>query len=150
MNFFGYDQGLPDHDLPKNRDQEALVSDIDPRIDSPSQGSSGDWYYAAPVAVHLPNTFSPIPNLLLENPLNLLYFHYFVDYTSGVLVTHECPSNPFKFILPQLAIKNDNLLRLLLAYAACHRARLLRHAEPINRIATLVTPVFPSLLSNVL
>lgn len=144
MELFGYDQGLPDLDLPKNKDQEALGHHIDPRIDSPAQSSS-DFYYAAPVPVSIPVSMGPVPDVLLENPMNLIYYHYFINYTAKVLVTHECPSNPFSTILPQLAMQDDNLLRLLLAYAACHRARLLRHAEPRNRIATWVTPVFPSL-----
>ncbi len=42
-------------------------------------------------------------------------------------------------------MKNDNLRNLLLAYSASHRARLLNHAEPANRIAQWVMRVFPSL-----
>lgn len=44
-----------------------------------------------------------------------------------------------------MAIENPNLLNLLLAYSACHRARLLNHREPVNRIAVWVRDVFPSL-----
>ncbi|THY69130.1 hypothetical protein D6C86_09290 [Aureobasidium pullulans] len=144
MDILGYDQGLPDLDLPKNNDKEALGQNTSIPIDSPQQCSS-DFYYSAPVPVTIPNSLMPVPSVLLENPMNLIYCHYFINYTANVLVTHQCPSNPFSTILPQLAMQDDNLLRLLLAYAACHRARLLRHAEPKNRIATWVTPVFPSL-----
>ncbi|KAG9858505.1 hypothetical protein KCU98_g461, partial [Aureobasidium melanogenum] len=144
MDNFGYDHGLPDLDLPKNNDKDALGQNTNIPIDSPQQCSS-DFYYSAPVAVTVPHHLTPLPSVLLENPMNLLYYHYFINYTANVLVTHQCPSNPFSTILPRLATEDDNLLRLLLAYAACHRARLLRHAEPKNRIATWVTPVFPSL-----
>ncbi len=44
-----------------------------------------------------------------------------------------------------VAVENHNLLNLLLAYSACHRARLLNHPEPANRIALWVRDVFPSL-----
>ena len=44
-----------------------------------------------------------------------------------------------------MAVDNPNLLHLLLAYSACHRARLLGHPEPSNRIAHWVQDVFPSL-----
>lgn len=36
-------------------------------------------------------------------------------------------------------------MNLLLAYSACHRARLLGHAEPANRIALWVRDIFPHL-----
>src|SRR2546423_2910732 len=44
-----------------------------------------------------------------------------------------------------VAVENSNLLHLLLAYSASHRARLLSHPEPANRIALWVQDVFPSL-----
>lgn len=44
-----------------------------------------------------------------------------------------------------MAVENSILLKLLLAYSACHRARLLGHREPSNRIALWVEDVFPSL-----
>jgi Fungal specific transcription factor domain len=44
-----------------------------------------------------------------------------------------------------VAIKNLNLLNLLLAYSASHRARLLSQPEPATRIAHWVQDVFPSL-----
>lgn len=44
-----------------------------------------------------------------------------------------------------VAVGDSNLLHLLLAYSASHRARLLNHREPTNRIARWVRDVFPSL-----
>ena len=44
-----------------------------------------------------------------------------------------------------MAVENSTLLDLLLAYSAAHRARLLAHPEPANRIALYVRDVFPSL-----
>lgn len=44
-----------------------------------------------------------------------------------------------------MAVRDSNLLNLLLAYSASHRARFLNHPEPANRIALWVQDVFPSL-----
>lgn len=44
-----------------------------------------------------------------------------------------------------MAITDPNLLNLMLAYSASHRARFLRHPEPSNRIAHWVRDVFPTL-----
>lgn len=146
MAIFGYDHGRPDYDLPHNRDRFALEEHNQPRVDSPNDIPSPpkDWYYANPVEVSIPHYLMPLPKSLLGNPMNVLYFHYFLDYTSRVLVTHDCGTNPFRTILPELAVRNENFLSLLLAYAACHRARLLCHAEPLNRISTWVTKLFPT------
>jgi len=44
-----------------------------------------------------------------------------------------------------VAVKDTNLLHLLLAYSASHRARLLKQHEPANRIALWVQDVFGTL-----
>jgi hypothetical protein len=44
-----------------------------------------------------------------------------------------------------VALGDPNLLNLLLAYSASHRARYLGHPEPANRIAHWVSRVFPTL-----
>lgn len=44
-----------------------------------------------------------------------------------------------------MAVRDDNLLNLLLAYSASHRARLLRQPEPATRIAMYVRDIFPNL-----
>jgi hypothetical protein len=131
MDIFGYDHGLPDLDLPKNNDNDALGLNRDLQIDSPQQCSS-DFYYSAPVPVTIPNSLMPVPSVLLENPMNLIYCHYFINYTANVLVTHQCPSNPFSTILPQLAMQDDNLLRLLLAYVFPSLRKALSGNDPIT------------------
>lgn len=148
MSVFGFDHGRPDFDLPNNNDRDALESHADAtavRVDSSSMATpQKESYYSTPVEVCIPEYLSPLPPFLHENPMNLLYFHYFLDYTSKILVTHECSSNPFRTLLPRMAIGDENLLSLLLAYGACHRARLLCHPEPVNRISTWVTTLFPT------
>lgn len=44
-----------------------------------------------------------------------------------------------------MAVQDDNLMNLLLAYSASHRARLLRQPEPATRIALWVQDIFPNL-----
>jgi len=44
-----------------------------------------------------------------------------------------------------MAVQDDDLLSLLLAYSASHRARLLRQPEPATRIALWVQDIFPNL-----
>jgi len=44
-----------------------------------------------------------------------------------------------------VAVNDGNLLQLLLAYSACHRAKLLNHAEPMARISHYVKGVFSTL-----
>lgn len=88
-----------------------------------------------------------------------------LSLTLTALVPYDDPhANPFRTILPQMAIKNDSLLALLLAYsgecyytlssilcihllspAASHRARVLNHPEPSLRIAFWVDDIFPAL-----
>lgn len=147
MKVFGFDHGRPDFDLPNNNDREALQSPdaTAGRVDSPAMGTvQQEFYYSSPVEVSIPEYLLPLPPMLLENPMNLLYFHHFFNYTSKILVTHACSSNPFRTLLPRMAIDDESLLSLLLAYAACHRARLLCHTVPVNRISTWVTRLFPT------
>ncbi|KAK5943651.1 hypothetical protein PMZ80_004659 [Knufia obscura] len=164
---YGHDRGLPDWDLGRNNDTMAInggntpsdhsdfeswLNDTDLGIPefgfslpSKDQAFNPGGYYASPVPIKIPKKLEPLPKTLTDNPMNLLYFHHFLNHTARILVPHDCPENPFKTILPKMAVENHNLLNLMLAYSACHRARLLGHKEPVNRIAHWVRDVFPSL-----
>jgi hypothetical protein len=50
-----------------------------------------------------------------------------------------------KMLTSTVAVRDKNIMNLLLAYSASHRARLLNHPEPVNRIAVWVQDVFPKL-----
>lgn len=168
---YGVDRGFPDLDLPKNNDSLAL-NGLTPAMSSPGlyrHGSHGAadnqdafaefgigiysadpahserGYYADAVTVSIPQSLGELPPTLRDNPMNLLYFHHFLNHTARILVPHDCNENPFRTILPKMALHDVNLLHLLLAYSASHRARLLKHAEPANRIALWVEDIFPSL-----
>ncbi|KAJ6028820.1 hypothetical protein N7540_004396 [Penicillium herquei] len=159
---YGLDSGRPDQDLTLNNDHAAI--DVNSALDMiNSRGKSEEGspkayptptgrphaeyggYYASAVPINIPRYLSPLPSSLLENPINLMYFHHFINHTSRMLVPHDCDNNPFMSVLPSMAIADPNLLNLLLAYSASHRARYLGHAEPANRIAHWVSNVFPTL-----
>ncbi|KAB8336838.1 hypothetical protein FH972_021146 [Carpinus fangiana] len=167
----GFDQGRHDIDTPRNDDLAALTvfspsstlrklhtpnALTPPDADYFTEFGFGlrptgdplfqlDEYYSQPVAVQIPKSLEPLPKLLHANPMNLLYFHHFLNHTARILVPHDCPENPFRTILPRMACSDSNLLNLLLAYSASHRARLLKHPEPRNRIAAYMDGVFTSL-----
>ncbi|KAI1075089.1 hypothetical protein F5B20DRAFT_595381 [Whalleya microplaca] len=168
-SYYGLDRGFADHDLGKNDDTNA-ISGASPLVqrdfDTPFSELNDDmfWnefgfgvetnefndedggYYSKPVQIYIPRCLEPLPSKLIENPMNLLYFHHFLNHTARVLVPYDDPhANPFRTILPQMAVKNDNLLALLLAYSASHRARVLNHLEPTLRIAYWVEDIFPDL-----
>lgn len=121
--FYGYDCGTPDYDL-KNNDAEAIapinpseeaveVFDEDPlspfseqtptgslHVRRRSSFTTGGGYYIGPVRVKIPRRLTPLPATLLDNPINLLYFHHFIDHTARLLAPHDCDQNPFLRILP--------------------------------------------------
>ncbi|PQE11704.1 hypothetical protein CJF32_00004872 [Rutstroemia sp. NJR-2017a WRK4] len=162
---WGVDRGFIDLDIGKNDDANA-TSGMSPKavrqnqeliIGSPGIASPVEFgfgmessdtaldvrYYDKPVPICIPRALEPLPTKLLENPMNLL--HHFLNHTAGCLIPHNCSSNPFRSILPQMAVRDDDLLHLLLAYSASHRARLLRQPEPATRIALWVKDIFPNL-----
>ena len=120
---YGLDRGLPDLDLPKNNDT-AAISGVSPSEHSELDAWLNDYvdagmtefgfalpkretvfakggYYASPVPIKIPRKLEPLPLMLLENPMNLLYFHHFLNHTARILVPHDCIENPFKTTLPQ-------------------------------------------------
>ncbi|KAH8602690.1 fungal-specific transcription factor domain-containing protein [Bisporella sp. PMI_857] len=163
---YGVDRGFRDLDIGNNDDENA-ISGSSPTVSrdhleskegelfSPIEFGFGTevannvfqngTYYDNPVPICVPKVLEPLPSKLLENPMNLLYFHHFLNHTADCLVPHNCSSNPFKSILPQMAVSDENLMNLLLAYSASHRARHLRQPEPATRIALWVQDIFPNL-----
>ncbi|KAK8138652.1 hypothetical protein PG984_002032 [Apiospora sp. TS-2023a] len=142
--YYGIDRGLPDLDLGKNDDGNAISSGESPfgqrdRMETPfgdfdtDQLFSAEFgfgvdmddatektggYYDKPVSIYIPPHLEPLPPKLLNNPMNLLYFHHFINNTARVLVPYDDPqANPFRNTLPLMAVKNDDLLALVLAYS---------------------------------
>jgi hypothetical protein len=119
---YGQDRGNVDLDIPRNNDTMAISgmspsehSDFESWLNDTDLGvpefgfglSSRDTvfakggYYATPVPIKIPRKLEPLPRTLSENPMNLLYFHHFLNHTARILVPHDCPENPFKTVLPK-------------------------------------------------
>jgi hypothetical protein len=113
---YGYDLGLPDRDTPNNDDFSAIAifspqartlglddetpfGNTDTRSNPMAFERGG--YYAKPVAIMISKSLGVLPPVLLENPMNLLYFHHFLNHTARILVPHDCEQNPFRQILPE-------------------------------------------------
>jgi hypothetical protein len=118
---YGYDYGLPDLDIPKNDDHGAINPQtpatsmsspaslfdevwspsrlFDSPIEKPAFERGG--YYARPVPIRIPLDLEPLPAQLSESPMNLIYFHHFLNHTARILVPHDCPDNPMKGTLPR-------------------------------------------------
>jgi len=124
---YGLDRGFPDLDVSKNNDMNAIngmsPAMVNDDMEVMVQNLFGDGYYvptefgfglqakdtafgkggfyAKPVPVKIPRSLEPLPPTLLQNPMNLLYFHHFLNHTARMLVPHDCSENPFRKILPQ-------------------------------------------------
>lgn len=116
---YGMDCGRPDTDLGNNDDHSAIdindalgtvQSQTTSKVSSPETIQTEDGhdsasgckydYYASHVAINIPRYLSPLPPSLVNVPINLMYFHHFLNHTARVLVTHDCGDNPFSSVLP--------------------------------------------------
>jgi hypothetical protein len=120
---YGYDLGRRDYDTPRNNDADAIMIFSPPvsrenTLNDEQGFTDNDFaaefgqrsrdmafepggYYAKPVAIKIPQDLEPLPPQLLENGMNLLYFHHFLNHTARILVPHDCEQNPFRMVLPQ-------------------------------------------------
>ena len=116
---YGFDCGQIDTDLPRHNDHEAIkeftgsgpeylrnydhVLKVELRTDLQYKdiaSQNGKNYYRRPVSIRLSKNLPPLPDLLKTNPMNLMYFHHFINNTARLLVAHDCPENPFRTIIP--------------------------------------------------
>ena len=115
---YGLDYGGKDLDLNKNDDHAAI--DVGhalqliglhckPQMSFGSQENSPGplrySYYSSPVPVDIPRYLSPLPSTLLKNPINLMYFHHFINHTARMLVPNDCEDNYFVSVLPSSKLK---------------------------------------------
>lgn len=171
---YGADPGFPDLDLGKNDDLNAIrglrvghgqspndfrdLNNVDedgttaasPEGYKKKTSHSPKGYYERPVPVCIPQDLEPLPAKLRDNPMNLLYFHHFMNHTANALVPHDDQqSNPYRHVLPQMAVKNDNLLSLMLAYSG--RSRILFSSlfpgHSTNSSQPPIVPIFSATLS---
>lgn len=115
---YGFDCGRPDLDVYRNDDSTAIQRTVPADVNMLSMFGPNSLgknakvdpsvttvfakggYYAKPVAINIPRYLAPLPSTLLENPVNLLYFHHFLNHTARILVPHDCYKNPFASVLP--------------------------------------------------
>ena len=122
--FYGIDRGLPDRDIPDNDDAH-ILDVVTPTLYSMGFGDTEDEVatefgfglssnkvasYENDLHVRIAKSLHPLPTMLHANPMNLMYFHFFIEFTARILVPHDCPANPFKVILPQSKNVKDTTL----------------------------------------
>lgn len=112
---YGYDYGYPDLDMFKNNDSisinpqgpadtrsgvtSAAQSPFAHASDALSPAASEEaafqrgGYYARPVPIKISKEFGPLPSYLTRSPMNLLYFHHFLNHTARVLTPHDCANS---------------------------------------------------------
>ncbi|CAN6606265.1 hypothetical protein TRVA0_003S01244 [Trichomonascus vanleenenianus] len=112
-------------------------------MSSPTSDSSG-----GDSPIHIPKELSPMPDILLQVPFYRDCFYHFVNVTADVLVPvprQFYPNNPFRTILPRMALSTPHLLTLLLAYGASHRAQVMGEPEPVEVLSQLMNRTFDGL-----
>ena len=115
---YGLDDGAPDHDIIEHPDAGPRVLifpmidriNLDRQMRAEAPGSAvaperktlltAGSYYATQVRIRIPRKLSPLPMALSEHPINLMYFHHFLNHTARLLVPHDCLENPFRSVMP--------------------------------------------------
>ena len=87
------DPGLVDRDLPCNVTRPPRQDDLFTR--------NGHDYYSKPVPLLFAPQLSSILSSIQDRPMDLLYFHFFINHTARGLMVHDCGDNPFRTILPR-------------------------------------------------
>lgn len=75
----------------------------------------------------IPPQLTPLPEILLQVPLYRSLLHFWVNVASSNLVpapSHIYLDNPFRVLLPQMAMNNMSILTTLLAFSAKVRSAL--------------------------
>lgn len=77
----------------------------------------------------IPRGLLPLPDMLLNVPYYYESFLFFLDSTSSILTPTDLTiyrDNPFKIVLPKLAMTNEGLMSLIVAFGTAHRQSLLK------------------------
>lgn len=104
-----------------------------------------EYYYQTSTIL---NELSPLPQLLKDKPFYRELFYHFLDVTADILVPVPkmfYPNNPFRTILPRMAVDTPHLLAITLAYSASQRARYLNIPEPVEETGYLLSITFNGL-----
>jgi hypothetical protein len=80
------------------------------------------------VLEQIPRGLLPLPDMLLNVPYYYDSFLFYINSTSSVLTPADSlvySDNPFKIVLPKLAMTNDGLMSLIVAFGCAHKHSLL-------------------------
>lgn len=96
----------------------------------------------------IPQALSPLPDMLLSVPYYLESFHYYLDVSANSLVPDPSryKSNPFKVILPRLAMSGSTILSIMIAFAISHRCLSANQPEPKQVVDQLISRAMDGLL----
>lgn len=119
---------------------------------SHSSADSPRFFSADFATINTPITFVEQPHPLVNSKLDPVpnlkfreHFDFFVNVTGVNLVPVPYADNPFVNVLPKLALANETLYDLLVAYGAAHRDMLLKNG---NRSEVLVTTLVEKVKST--
>lgn len=108
---------------PRNHyDEETGLLAISP---SPASTSSSISEIMEPI----PRGLLPLPDMLLNAPYFYDSFLFFTNLTSSILTPADSSvyiNNPFKKVLPKLAMTNNGLMSLIVAFGSAHKSLLLK------------------------
>lgn len=110
---------------------------------SSSDTSDGEFYPDRTI----PRAPLALPDLLIQVPAYRELYHHFLSVTADSLVPvpRIYYNNPFRTILPRMAMNTPHLLSIIVAYAATHRARCLNIPEPVEVINRLLSRTIDNL-----
>ncbi|QPG77171.1 hypothetical protein FOA43_004577 [Brettanomyces nanus] len=97
----------------------------------------------------IPRGILPLPDMLLNVPYYYESFNFFLNSTSLLLTPADSTiyaNNPFKILLPKLAMQNDGLLSILVAFGIAHKNTLLHRPIPTDIVESLMSRALRDLL----
>lgn len=77
----------------------------------------------------IPRGLLPLPDMLLNVPYYYDSFLFYINSTSSILTPADdtvYKSNPFRMVLPKLAMTNKGIMSLVVAFGATHKSSLLK------------------------
>lgn len=96
----------------------------------------------------IPRGLLPLPDILLSVPYYCDSFQFYLNSTSEILIPAH-PSlydNPFKVVIPRLAMSNDSLMSLMIAFGISHKSYLLNTTDSTEVIDQLLSRTLDELL----
>lgn len=98
----------------------------------------------------IPRGLLPLPDMLLRVPYYYESFTFYTNSTSSLLTPADpdiYQDNPFKIVLPNLAMQNDALMSILIAFGISHRSTLLHEPLPVDVVESLMSRALRGLLA---